>query len=117
MPVDISAADFDTLVDDAIDSIPQRFWDQIDNVIIHVEDEPPPDLDPDTLGVYDGIPVTERDDYAGYLPDRVTIFRGPLCRFVDTYEDLVKEVRITVIHEIGHYFGFDDEQLHSLGWA
>lgn len=117
MPVELSAQEFDALVDDAIDTIPQSFWDQIDNVIIMVEDEPDADLELDTLGVYDGIPLTERDDYAGFLPDKVTIFRGPLCRFVDSYDELVQEVRITVVHEIGHYFGFEDEDLHRLGWA
>jgi len=76
------------------------------------------DGEPELLGVYDGTPLTERGDwYAGSLPDRITIFRFPTLRICDTEQDVVEEVEITVVHEIAHHFGIDDERLHDLGYA
>jgi predicted Zn-dependent protease with MMP-like domain len=89
----------------------------MDNVVVLVEDEPPPD-DPELLGLYDGTPLTERDGgYAGVMPDRVTIFRNPLLRMCLSDAEVVEEVRITVVHEIAHHFGIDDDRLHDLGYA
>mgnify|MGYP003622400826 CR=1 FL=1 len=116
MPVDMGREEFETVVDAACESIPDAFWDQVDNLVVLVEDDPPPDQ-PDLLGLYDGVPVTERDDYAGVLPDRAFVFRNPTLPMCSTPEEVAEEVRVTVIHEIGHYLGIDDAHLDDLGWA
>ena len=88
-----------------------------DNAVLLIEDEPPAS-EPDLLGLYEGIPLTERDSwYSGALPDRIFVFRRPTLRLCDTYDDVVDEVAITVVHEIAHHFGIDDERLHELGWS
>ena len=71
------------------------------------------------LGLYEGINVTRRSPlgYAGVMPDRITIFKGPLCARARDRDELATQVRVTVLHEVGHYFGLDDERLHELGWA
>jgi predicted Zn-dependent protease with MMP-like domain len=115
--------DFETAVDDAIDSIPADLAAAMNNVAIFIEDEyvPGPGENPETelLGIYDGTPLTERDSWwdAGSLPDRIVIFRGPLMRMCSSREELVHEIRITVIHEVAHHFGIDDARLHELGWG
>ena len=115
--------DFETAVDDAIDSIPADLAAAMNNVAIFIEDEyvPGPGENPETelLGIYDGTPLTERDSWwdAGSLPDRIVIFRGPLMRMCSSREELVREIRITVIHEVAHHFGIDDARLHELGWG
>ena len=116
--VDMSREEFEEAVSDALDQVPEDLAAQMDNVVIFVEDDAPAD-DPDLLGVYDGVPLTERDFgwAAGSLPDRITIFRNPILAICETREDVVEEVTITVIHEIAHHFGIDDERLHELGWA
>ena len=82
-----------------------------------VEDESPPE-EPELLGLYDGVPLTERDtSFGGVLPDRIIIFRNPTLAISDTADDVVDEVNITVVHEIAHYFGLDDDRLHDLGYA
>ena len=74
--------------------------------------------DPDLLGLYDGVPLTERDSSYTFLPpDRIFVFRGPLTRMCESPEELVDEVRITVVHEVAHHFGIDDDRLHELGYA
>lgn len=116
-PLEMSAEEFEIAVGDALDQVPVGLMDQLDNVVFLVEDEPPPD-DPDLLGVYDGIPLTERDlAWGGQLPDRITIFRGPLLRMCHDRDELLDEIAITVVHEIAHHFGIDDETLHELGWG
>jgi predicted Zn-dependent protease with MMP-like domain len=113
----MSREDFEVLVGDALDGIPPELAKLMDNVAVFVEDEPDP-ADPELLGLYEGIPLTERSEwYAGVLPDRITIYRGPTLRLCSSPEEVVDEVRITVVHEIGHHFGIDDERLHQLGWA
>lgn len=113
----MDAAEFEQAVGDALDAVPPELMRLLDNVVFFVEDEPPAD-DPDLLGVYDGTPLTERGDaWAGALPDRITIFRGPLTRMCKDREDLLDEIAVTVVHEIAHHFGIDDERLHALGWA
>ena len=107
---------FDELVAQALDEIPPELAAVMDNVVVLVEDEPPED-DPDLLGLYDGTPLTERDwAYGGALPDRITIFRGPTLRMCQTEDEVVDEVNITVVHEIAHHFGIDDDRLHDLGY-
>ena len=114
----LSEAEFEEAVGDALDSIPQELARAMDNVVVLVEQEPPPD-DPDLLGVYDGTPLTERDSWwaAGALPDRITIFKGPLERMCQSRDELREEIAVTVVHEVAHHFGLDDDQLHELGWG
>lgn len=115
----ISAAEFEELVGEALDSIPGQLADLMDNVVILMEDEAPED-DPQLLGLYEGVPLVERavsSIGADLLPDAITIFRLPILRMCATHEDVVNEVRITVIHEIAHHFGIDDDRLHELGWG
>lgn len=107
---------FEELVSDALDLIPPELAAAIDNVVVLVADRDPED--PELLGLYQGIALTERDStYAGALPDTITIFRDSLLAICETEEDVVEEVAITVIHEIAHHFGIDDDRLHELGWG
>ncbi len=115
--LDIPEREFEDLVAEALDGIPPELAKLMDNVVVLIEDEAPED-DPDLLGVYDGTPLTERGEwYTGVLPDRITIFRHPILHICDTAEDVVDEVRITVVHEVAHHFGIEDERLHELGWG
>jgi predicted Zn-dependent protease with MMP-like domain len=107
---------FEELVSDALDLIPPELAAAIDNVVVLVADRDPED--PELLGLYQGIALTERDSsYAGALPDTITIFRESLLEICETEDDVIEEVAITVIHEIAHHFGIDDERLHELGWG
>ena len=116
MPVRMSPERFEELVGDALDLIPPGLAQAIDNVVILVEDRHPDE--PDLLGLYEGIALTDRDTtYAGALPDTITIYREPLLEMCECEQDVVEEVSITVIHEIAHHFGIDDERLHELGWG
>lgn len=112
----MSAEAFDLLVSEALDAIPPELSRLIDNCVILVEEFPPPD-DADLLGLYEGIPLTERGEtYAGALPDRILIFRAPILAICTTVDEVVEEVRITVVHEVAHHFGIDDDRLHELGY-
>jgi predicted Zn-dependent protease with MMP-like domain len=116
VPVAMSAERFEELVSDALDLIPPRLAAAIDNVVVLVEDRHPEE--PDLLGLYEGVALTERDSfYAGALPDTVTIYRGALLDICESDDEVVEEVAITVIHEIAHHFGIDDDRLHELGWG
>lgn len=115
--LDIDVDDFEVLVGEALDEIPPRLADLMDNVVVLLEDEAPDD-DPELLGLYEGVPLVERGfTYAEPLPDTITIFRLPILRMCTTRDDVVREVRVTVIHEIAHHFGIDDDTLHDLGWG
>lgn len=115
--MELSDADFDALVSDALDAIPAPLAALMDNVVVLVEEEPPAD-DPDLLGLYVGTPLTERDSgYTFLVPDQVFVYRGPLLRMCLDAEELAEEIEITVVHEIAHHFGIDDEQLHEWGWG
>ena len=116
--VEMSEAEFEGAVSDALDSVPPELAKQMNNVVVLIEENAPEDA-PDLLGLYEGTPLTERDDgwAVGSLPDRITIFRRPTLEYCRTPAEVVDEVRITVIHEIAHHFGIDDERLHELGWA
>ncbi|MBX6388894.1 MAG: metallopeptidase family protein [Frankia sp.] len=112
--VDVAPERFEELVVEAIDSLPPELGRQMSNVAVLVEEGTPDGL----LGLYEGVPLTERGDwYSAVLPDRITIYRAAICAICDTEEDVVEEVRITVIHEVAHHFGIDDDRLHELGWA
>ena len=116
--VEMTREDFEDAVRDALDEIPEELAEQMDNVVVLVEDDAPDD-DPELLGLYEGVPLTERDLMwaAGALPDRITIYRRPTLAICETREEVVEEVVVTVVHEIAHHFGIDDERLHELGWA
>ncbi|GMA24498.1 hypothetical protein GCM10025864_22570 [Luteimicrobium album] len=116
--VEMTREEFEDAVRDALDEIPRDLAAQIDNVVVLVEDDAPAD-DPELLGLYEGTPLTERGSWwaAGALPDRITIYRNPTLAICETREDVVEEVVITVVHEVAHFFGIDDERLHELGWA
>ena len=117
MPVEMERAAFEALVNQALDDIPDELAQLISNVVVLVEDDAPPD-DPTLLGLYDGVALTERyGDYGMELPDRIFVFRNPLLDMCESEEELVDEVRITVVHEIAHHFGIDDDRLHDLGYA
>jgi predicted Zn-dependent protease with MMP-like domain len=112
----MSAARFEELVSDALDLIPLELARAIDNVVVLVAGRHP--TEPDLLGLYEGIALTERDStYAGALPDTVTIYSESLLEICDSEADVIEEVAITVIHEVAHHFGIDDERLHELGWG
>ncbi len=116
--VDMSREEFEDAVRDGLDRVPPELTAQMDNVVVLVEDVPPPD-EPDLLGVYEGVPLTERGEFwaAGSLPDRITIFRLPTLAICTDREEVVEEVAVTVVHEIAHHFGIDDDRLHELGWG
>jgi predicted Zn-dependent protease with MMP-like domain len=109
--------EFEESVGEALDLIPEQLARLMSNVAVLVDEEPPAD-EPDLLGLYEGVPLTERDGWwdAGSLPDRITIFKGPLTRLCDDRRDLRDEIAVTVVHEVAHHFGISDERLHELGW-
>ncbi|MET7966085.1 metallopeptidase family protein [Micromonospora sp. NPDC005305] len=114
--MEMSRERFEDLVGEALDEVPEELLGLMSNVVILVEDDPPPGED--LLGLYEGHALTERGwDYAGVLPDRILIFRNPILAICDTEDDVVEEVAVTVVHEIAHHFGIDDERLHALGWG
>jgi predicted Zn-dependent protease with MMP-like domain len=107
---------FESLVADALDELPGWVQEAMDNVAVVVEDHPPPD-DPDLLGLYEGIAQTERESYAGALPDRITLFRATIeSEAGDDDEELRAQIAETVMHEVAHHFGISDERLEALGW-
>jgi predicted Zn-dependent protease with MMP-like domain len=117
VPVDMSRERFEELVGEALDEVPMELLNVMSNVVILVEDAPPDGRD-DVLGLYEGHALTERGwNYAGVLPDRITIYRLPTLNACDTETDVIDEVAITVVHEIAHHFGIDDHRLHELGWG
>ncbi len=115
--VEISEDRFAELVEAAFEAVPAELSALLDNVVLFIEDDAPAD-DPHLLGLYDGIPLTERDtSYAGAMPDRIFVYRNPTLAICDTEQDVVDEVGITVVHEIAHHFGIEDDRLHELGYA
>ncbi len=116
MSIPVDEDRFESLVDDALDSIPDALFAAMDNVVVLIAGRNADE--PDLLGLYEGVALTERDTtYAGFLPDTITIYREALCEFCSTEEQLVEEVAVTVIHEVAHHFGIDEGTLHRLGWG
>jgi predicted Zn-dependent protease with MMP-like domain len=112
--ITVADAAFEQMVGTALDSLPAEFAALIENVAVLVEHGPGPR---GLLGLYEGVPLTRRTTtYAGVLPDRITIYQRAICALCDTEADVVEQVRRTVIHEVGHYFGISDERLRELGW-
>lgn len=119
----MTSEEFESLVVEALDGLPAELASQMNNVQVVVQDTPDPDdLDEgddagNLLGLYQGVPLTERDgEYFGVLPDRITLYKQNLERAAATPEELREVVRETVIHEIAHHFGIDDDRLEELGW-
>lgn len=116
-------AEFESAVDDAVAQIPPDLAASIDNVAIVVEERyvPGPDEDPHLvlLGLYRGVPLTERTEWSGIgsLPDKISIYRQPILDICHSRQEVVEQILITVIHEVAHHFGIDDETLHELGWG
>ncbi|HLT67669.1 MAG TPA: metallopeptidase family protein [Microbacterium sp.] len=113
----MNAEEFEALVIEELDQLPDDMVDGLDNVIFVVEDRPE-DGSLDLLGLYDGVAVTERGSYGmGELPDRIILYREPHLEQCETLEELRDEVHTTLVHEIAHFYGIDDDQLHEMGWA
>jgi predicted Zn-dependent protease with MMP-like domain len=121
--VEIDRRDFEALVADALDQIPESLGRMMENVVVMVEDWPTAQQlngrSGTLLGLYEGIDLTRRSplSYAGVMPDRITVFQGPITRIARSQAELVGLVTTTVIHEVAHHFGISDERLDELGWA
>jgi predicted Zn-dependent protease with MMP-like domain len=112
--VDVEPDRFEEMVTTALDELPEELGRLMRNVAVTVEHDPGP---PGLLGLYEGIPLTSRtSDYAGVLPDRITIYRLAICAICRTEQEVADQVRHTVIHEVAHHFGIDDDRLTELGW-
>ncbi len=111
---------FEQVVDEVLASLPEWVLESIDNLQVTVEDWPTRDQDPDRsglLGIYEGVSLLERGvDYSGFLPDRIVVFMGPHLALRLSDDELRHEVRTTVLHEIAHHLGIDDQRLQELGW-
>jgi predicted Zn-dependent protease with MMP-like domain len=113
--IDVPLDRFEELVAEALDSIPDELADRMENVAVQVHDDA---AIRGLLGLYEGIPLTDRENYGGMvMPDRITIYRRPICAICTTEDEVREQVRVTVIHEVGHHFGIDDARLHELGWG
>lgn len=122
--ISISNRDFDAAVQTALDEIPAEFKPYLENVLIEVRGRPDAafiaryDVTDDILGMYDGVPLEDKMLAAGReLPDRIFIFRDNLCEMCDSIDELIDEIRITVLHEVGHHFGLDEQRLDELGYG
>ncbi len=111
-PIDVDT--FETLVADALATIPDELRVEMDNVAIIIDYESPPGS---LYGLYEGIPLTSRGHYTGARPDRITLFLATICQSARTPEDLVRQVRVTLLHEVGHHFGIGEQRLRDLGWT
>ncbi len=115
--MELDAEAFEAIVVDELDLLPDDMIDGLDNVVFVVEDRPE-DGSLDLLGLYDGYALTERDRYGmGEMPDRIILYREPLLAIADDERELRDQIHITLVHEIAHFYGIDDDRLHDLGWA
>jgi len=115
--LELNADEFEKIVIDELDELPDEMVDGLENLVFVVEDRPD-DGTLDLLGEYQGVALTERDRYGfGELPDRIVLFREPLLAICDTLDELKDEIHVTLVHEIAHFYGIDDDELHRLGWA
>lgn len=112
--ITMSVEQFEDLVADALDEIPDGLRSAMENVAVLVDDESPPGV---LFGLYEGVPLTSRGNYSASMPDRITIFMATICRASQSTEDVVQIVRKTVIHEVGHHFGIGEKRLRDLGWG
>lgn len=117
MSIELDAAAFEKIVIDELDQLPDEMVDGLENLVFVVEDRPE-DGSLDLLGEYQGVALTERDRYGfGELPDRIVLFREPLLAICADEDELRDEIHVTLVHEIAHFYGIDDDELHRLGWA
>jgi predicted Zn-dependent protease with MMP-like domain len=113
----VTAEAFDELVTEELDELPDEMLDGLENLVFVTEDRPE-DGSLDLLGLYDGVALTERGSYGfGELPDRIVLYREPLLEICDDLDELHDQVHVTLVHEIAHYYGIDDAELHRLGWG
>ena len=113
----VDAEAFERLVIDELDELPDDMVDGLENLIFVTEDRPE-DGSLDLLGLYDGVALTQRGTYGfGELPDRIILYREPLLATCEDLDELKDQIHVTLVHEIAHFYGIDDEQLHELGWA
>lgn len=117
MSLVLSPDEFEKVVIDELDELPDEMVDGLENLVFVTEDRPA-DGSLDLLGLYEGTALTDRDQYGfGELPDRIVLYREPLLAICETLDELRDEIHVTLVHEIAHYYGIDDDQLHELGWA
>ena len=109
--------EFERVVNDAIDRIPEEFAALLNNVAILIEPDAPPGSPPGLIGLYNGIPLTEREANPSALPDLIFIYRNPPLALCHTPEEVAEQVYVTVVHEVGHFFGIEDDELRKLGWG
>ncbi|SFR75822.1 Predicted Zn-dependent protease, minimal metalloprotease (MMP)-like domain [Agromyces sp. CF514] len=115
--MNLDAESFEAIVVDELDQLPDEMIDGLENIVFVVEDRPE-DGSLDLLGLYDGYALTERDRYGlGEMPDRIILYREPLLAICEDEDELRDEIHITLVHEIAHFYGIDDDRLHELGWA
>lgn len=113
----LTAEEFEKLVVDELDLLPDDMVDGLENVVFVTEDRPE-DGSLDLLGLYDGVDLTRRDNYGfGELPDRIILYREPLLAAASDLEELKDQIHVTLVHEIAHFYGIDDDELHDLGWG
>jgi predicted Zn-dependent protease with MMP-like domain len=116
----VRKTEFETIVDEALENLPEWVVDAVDNLHVVVEDWPSAEQDPKNegiLGIYEGLSLLDRGvDYSGYLPDRIVVFMGPHLEMGLSRHDLRDEIRRTVLHEVAHHLGIDDQRLDELGW-
>lgn len=117
-PLDLEAEGFEALVVDELDRLPDEMVEGLENLVFVVEDRPE-DGSLDLLGIYEGVAITERGQYGfGELPDRIVLYREPLLDAAEgDLDELREQIHVTLVHEIAHYYGIDDDELHRLGWA
>ena len=117
MTLTLSSEEFEKVVVDELDLLPDEMVDGLENLVFVTEDRPE-DGSLDTLGLYQGTALTDRDRYGfGELPDRIVLYREPLLAICDDLDELRDEIHVTLVHEIAHFYGIDDDELHRLGWA
>jgi predicted Zn-dependent protease with MMP-like domain len=111
--ISVSPEEFEVLVERALQDIPTELRSAMDNVVVLIDDASPPGR---LFGLYQGVPLTKRGSYSAAMPDRITIFKETICAACDTTQQVERQVRKTVIHEVGHHFGIGDARLRELGW-
>ncbi len=114
--IEVSADEFEAMVSDGLDTLPDEMFEHLDNVIFLIEDAP--EDGSDVLGVYEGFSLLDRDTYGfGEEPDRITLFRKNLLAHCADIDELVHEIRVTLVHEVAHFLGLSEERIHELGWG
>ena len=117
MSLELTEEEFEKIVVDELDELPDEMVERLENLVFVTEDRPA-DGSLDLLGLYEGTALTDRDQYGfGELPDRIVLYREPLLAISETLDELRDEIHVTLVHEIAHYYGIDDEKLHELGWG